>query len=180
MARRGVPGVGKGRPTEAQLRRTRELVERFVLLGYSTERIRETLAALKDDPIDISIPSVERHIAAVRAGWLDRVNPENEELKADLIGHYQSIVTEATQGSAAKRGTVLEIAHNKLRLAAAQQMARLAGLDTRKVEVTGPGGEPVLGPQRPHALDSIPPDALAERLRTWADALEGDTDSPDE
>ena len=56
----------QGRPTEVQLRRTRDLIERFHLSGFSAPRIREELLALRSDPIDLRVEQVKRHIAAIR------------------------------------------------------------------------------------------------------------------
>ncbi|MBA3875600.1 MAG: hypothetical protein C0498_01465 [Anaerolinea sp.] len=163
------------RPTEAKLRRTRELIERFHLAGYSAERIRVLLAGAKNekgepDPIHIGARQVREHIKAIRDGHLAYVSP-NEDIRADMIAQARSVLAEATQGAAAKRGTVLEIANQKLRLDAAKRIAELAGIDVRRVELTGAAGGPVRV-ESSHPLDALSPEEQARRFRLHADELE--------
>ena len=107
----------QGRPTEVQLRRTRDLIERFHLSGFSAPRIREELLALRSDPIDLRVEQVRRHIAAIRRDWAYARPEDVETTRRDLIGHYRAVMFEAARGAAAKRGTTIEIGQNKLRLA---------------------------------------------------------------
>ena len=160
----------QGRPTEVQLRRTRDLIERFHLSGFSAPRIREELLALRSDPIDLRVEQVKRHITAIRRD-LAYARPEDvETTRRDLIGHCQSVMFEAARGAAAKRGTTIEIGQNKLRLDAAAQLAKLVGLDIKRVQVTGADGAPLL--PAPHPVEILPPKLLAARFRVWADDLE--------
>jgi len=159
-----------GRPTEVQLRRTRDLIERFHLSGFSAPRIREELLALRSDPIDLRVQQVKRHIAAIRRDWSYERPEEVETTRRDLIGHCQSVMFEAARGAAAKRGTTIEIGQNKLRLDAAAQLAKLVGLDIKRVQVTGADGAPLL--PAPHPVEILPPKLLAARFRVWADDLE--------
>ena len=76
----------------------------------------------------------------------------------------------AARGAAAKRGTTIEIGQNKLRLDAAAQLAKLVGLDIKRVQVTGADGAPLL--PAPHPVEILPPKLLAARFRVWADDLE--------
>ena len=82
----------QGRPTEAQLRRTRDLIERFHLSGFSAPRIREELLALRSDPIDLRVEQVKRHITAIRRDWAYARPEDVETTRRDLIGHYQSVM----------------------------------------------------------------------------------------
>jgi len=78
---------------------------------------------------------------------------------------------EAARGAAAKRGTTIEIGQNKLRLDAAVQLAKLVGLDMKRVQVTGANGAPLLQ-LPPHPVEILPPKLLAARMRGWADDIE--------
>ena len=150
--------MNSGRRSEAELQRTREVIARFVLAGYSIAHICEATR--------LSSRSVDRHISAIRAGWLDRAK-NLDEVRGELVGHYQAILIEATRGAAAKRGTTMEIAQQKLRIDAGEKLARLLGLEVKKVELSGSvdtGSEEA----------ELPPGELAKRLRTWADDIEAE------
>lgn len=164
----------RGRPTESWLRETRELIERFHLMGYSASRIADELRALPPETQrDLTAEAVADHITAIRKGWLDRAS-DNDALRSDIIGHYQSVIAESTRGAAARRGTTMELGYNRLRLDAAEKAQRLAGLEVRKVEVSGPGGGPMVTETRTHPLDGLAPADVAARLREWADDLDDD------
>jgi len=165
-----------GRPTEVELRRTRDLIERFHLSGFSAPRIREELLALRTDPIDLSVTQVKRHITSIRRDWAYTHPEDVETTRRDLIGHYRAVMFEAARGAAAKRGTTIEIGQNKLRLDAAVQLAKLVGLDIKRVQVTGADGAPLL--PAPHPVEILPPKLLAARFRVWADDLELDELAP--
>lgn len=162
---------GRGRPTEAELRRVRELVERMHLAGYPTERIRTELAALKDRPIETTVTAIKEHIKAIRKGWLDRTN-ESDTLRADMVGQTLGVMHSATAGMAAKRGTTLEVAYAKLILEAGKAIERLAGMDVKRLEVSGPNGAPLV--ISPHPIEVLPPKQLAARMRAWAVEMDED------
>jgi len=161
----------QGRPTEVQLRRTRDLIERFHLSGFSAPRIREELLALRTDPIDLHVQQVKRHITAIRRDWAYERPEDVETTRRDLIGHCQSVMFEAARGAAAKRGTTIEIGQNKLRLDAAVQLAKLVGLDIKRVQVTGANGAPLLQ-MPPHPIDDLDRKELNKRVRMWVEDLD--------
>ena len=161
----------QGRPTEVQLRRTRDLIERFHLSGFSAPRIREELLALRSDPIDLRVEQVRRHIASIRRDWAFERPEEVETTRRDLIGHCQSVMFEAARGAAAKRGTTIEIGQNKLRLDAAVQLAKLVGLDIKRVQVTGANGAPLLQ-LPPHPIDDFDRKELDKRARMWVEDID--------
>ena len=138
-----------GRPTEVQLRRTRDLIERFHLSGFSAPRIREELLALRTDPIDLSVTQIKRHRTSIRRDWAYERPEDVETTRRDLIWHYRAVMFEAARGAAAKRWTTIEIGQNKLRLDAAAQLAKLVGLYIKRVHVTGADGAPLLPAPHP-------------------------------
>ena len=78
---------------------------------------------------------------------------------------------EAARGAAAKRGTTIEIGQNKLRLDAAAQLAKLVGLDIKRVQVTGANGAPLLQ-FPPHPIDDLDREELDKRVRMWVEDID--------
>ena len=167
----------RGRPTDAALRRTRELIERLHLSGYSSDRIREELLALKDDPIDLQVGAIKRHISLIRREWAMTRPEDLESTRRDLIGHYQAVMFEAARGAAARRGTALEIGQNKLRIEAAKELAKLLGLDVKRVELTGAHGAPLVQQMPPHPVESLSNAEYARRHRLYAEDFEALADA---
>jgi hypothetical protein len=60
---------------------------------------------------------------------------------------------------------------NKLRLDAAVQLAKLVGLDIKRVQVTGANGAPLLQ-MPPHPIDDFDRKELDKRARMWVEDID--------
>lgn len=153
------PGQRKGAtataPGDAVIDERRARVARLLVAQVPRRRIAEIVGT--------SLPTVDRDIAAVRALWRNNAAAD----VADAVGREVAALNEVERRLWAEQLAVQPIDPKAIQslLQIHDRRARLLGLDRpRKVEVTGPGGAPLVPTPDDYEalLDEI--DRLGERL----------------
>lgn len=157
--------MGRGRPTDVELRAVRGRVEELMLAGLRPAEIRRALAGL-----GLSQQSVERHCRAIREGWRSRsvdLEAERGEVIAQVREAARLSVSRATLHSKSNLG----VGYLNVHLKALERLARLLGLDAPvRTELTGRDGTLLDVPA--HPAEALTPAEQAERLRGIAAELD--------
>jgi hypothetical protein len=156
--------MGRGRPTDAELREARGRVEELMLAGLRPAEIRRALPTLSEQ-------SVERHCRAVREGWRSR-NADTEAERAEVVAQVREAARVAISRATLYSKTNLGVGYLNVHLKALERLARLLGLDAPvRTELSGRDGGP-LG-VTVHPADALTPAEQAERFRGIAAELDG-------
>jgi hypothetical protein len=156
--------MGRGRPTDAELRDVRGRVEELMLAGLKPAEIRRALPALSEQ-------SVERHCRAVREGWRSR-NADTEAERAEVVAQVREAARVAISRATLYSKSNLGVGYLNVHLKALERLARLLGLDAPvRTEVSGRDGGP-LG-VAVHPADTLTSAEQAERYRGIAAELDG-------
>ena len=158
--------MGRGRPTDAELREVRGRVEELMLAGLRPAEIRRALPALSEQ-------SVERHCRAVREGWRAR-NADLEAERAEVVAQVREAARVAISRATLYSKSNLGVGYLNVHLKALERLARLLGLDAPvRTELSGRDGRP-LG-VAVHPADTLTSAEQAERYRGIAAELDGVT-----
>ena len=124
--------------------------------------------------VDLKRDTVRKHIQGIRKQWIEE-GIGKAESKVELLARANLIAKMAAQGHSMARENSHsgQVAYLKLQLEVLDRIAKLTGAyEAEKTELTGPNGGPIQMQMSDHAIDSLPADQLAQRMRNWAEALE--------
>lgn len=143
----GVPFVTRpGHVPTVELVDLRERIAGMYLAGMAATTIRTSLAAPTNArPIELSRRAIERHMAAVRAGWVRDAEPELlAAARAEQIAKTRDLWRRASRLAQLRSDTALGVGYMNVAIRALEREAKLLGADAAaKVEHSGPKGRPI-------------------------------------
>lgn len=155
-----------GRRTKEAQDELRTKIKRLMLQGVSYDEIAPV--------VDLKPDTVRKHVSAIRKEWLEEGISKSES-KIELLQRANMVAKLAASGHADARKNSFggQVAFLKLQLEVLDRIAKLTGAyEPEQVELKGANGGPLVVQLADHTLDNLDADALAKRLRNWAEALE--------
>ena len=142
----------RGRVGAEQLAALREKIKGLYLQSVPLPEIASAVGLAQE--------TVRKHIYVIREQWADQM-PDVAQTRLELIQRANLVSKMAAGGAARARGTKEEATFLRLQLEVIDRIAKLTNTNVA-IQINNV-----------HEIDELPPEALAARLKMWANEIDG-------
>lgn len=152
----------RGRVGAEQLAALREKIKGLYLQSVPLPEIASAVGLAQE--------TVRKHIYVIREQWADQM-PDVAQTRLELIQRANLVSKMAAGGAARARGTKEEATFLRLQLEVIDRIAKLTS--AYAAERVGVNTNVAIQINNVHEIDELPPEALAARLKMWANEIDG-------